>query len=515
MLLHQVLEETTKLAIETIRNDTIVLLNHEPLYAYLLEDTSTQVVRTANNVAAVSISNGDFTFHMNPEGYLCYSQRERLFILKHEWTHWIEEHPLQNEKYIPSLWNLACDISINQTLETEFCVRPSDALIPEMYQFPPHLSPEAYYELLLEVAKKDNKKKKHAIDEESSDSKQKQEKDKPSILKGYITRLKELSNGFFLVRLDEKTIVFTKDSCFFNMSGSPITFQDLQTEQYAEALVLEDNGGYVGTHLRLTEPKPEEMPLTTQISINGKDMDEETLNNMHPQWKTVSQESPHMVKKNLEDKVNQALKNVEEQFQKSLPNHLKERLQNILKSNTNWKGQLKMFVGSQKGQKKDYTYRKRNRRTPLSPGIKKAPQLRLGIILDTSISIPDSLLHQFNAEIKRIASTNRNIKIIIIICDCVVHDVYEYNQRLIREGITVSGRGGTDFRPAFEIITKREHALLKQKLDAVVYLTDGIGIAPTVCPIPTLWALTGNGQMPFAESFQGEHITWGRAIYIE
>lgn len=514
-MLHQVLEETAKLAMEAIQNDTIVLLNQEPLYAYLLQDTNTQVVRRSNNVAAVSMTNGDFTFHMNPEGYLCYSQSERLFILKHEWTHWIEEHPLQNDKYIHEFWNLACDMSINQTLETEFCVRPSDAVTPEMYQFPPHLSPEAYYELLLASAKKEKKKNNYATDEESSESQKKEEENKPKIIKGYITRLKELSNGFCLVRLDAKTVVFTKDSCFFDKTGSSLTFHDLEIEQYAEALVIEEHGGFVGTHLRLTEPNPNEMPSSTTISVNGKEMNEEDLKNLHPHWKDVSKESPHMTKKNVADKIDKALQSVEEEFQESLPNHLKERLRSLSKSNTNWKGQLKIFVGSQKGQRKEYTYRKRNRRTPIAPGIKKASRLRLAVVVDTSLSISDAILQQFDAEIRKIAQTNKDIKIVVIICDRVVHDVYEYNQKLIREGLTISGRGGTDFRPAFDIITKREHPLLRQKTDAVVYLTDGEGIAPTSCPIPTLWALTEGGQRPFAESFQGEHITWGRTIHVE
>lgn len=515
-MLATILSETANLALETVKNDTIVLLNEEPLYAYLMVDARIQLIRRDIEVAAVSMTNGDFVLYINPEGYLSYPQGERLFILKHEWTHWIEEHPLLNDLYIHKFWNLACDISINQTLETGRCIRPKDAQMPEMYQFPPHLSPEVYYDLLVESSQKESEKIPVPKEQKPKQEEPKKKEDEPTILKGYITKLNKLSIGFFLVRLDGKTIVFTHDTSFFDENGAPISFSNLQEEQYAEALVLTQEDGYIGTHLRLTAPQPkEEHARSSSSSINGKAIDEEQLENMHPTWKDASKESPHMMKKSVSDKIKKALTSMEESDYDDLPSKLVERLQTFMKSTTDWKGPLKIFVGSQRGQRKEYTYRKRNRRIPLSPGIKKATRLRLGVIVDTSISISDAVLQQFDAEIRKISQTHRDIKIVVIICDQVIHDVYEYDKKLIRDGIKLSGRGGTDFRPPFQMISKREHPLFRQKIDAVLYLTDGVGIAPTACSIPTLWVLTEDGQLPFVESFHsGEHVTWGRTIRL-
>lgn len=515
-MIANILSETANLALETVKNDTIVLLNEEPLYAYLLVDTSIQLVRKGIEVAAVSMVNGDFVLYINPEGYLSYPLGERLFILKHEWTHWIEEHPLLNDLYIHKFWNLACDMSINQTLETEYAIRPKDAQMPEMYQFPPHLSPESYYDLLIEAHEKQKQNIHIPTKTNPKEEQKKKKEDEPTILKGYITKLNKLSVGFFLIRLDGKTIVFTHDTSFFDENGKSISFSDLQEEQYAEALVLTQEDGYMGTHLRLTKAPPkEENVMSGSSSINGKEIDDEQLENMHPTWKEASQESPHMRKKSVEDKIKKALSSMEEGDYGNLSSKLVKKLQTLMESTTDWKGPLRIFVGSQRGQRKEYTYRKRNRRIPLSPGIKKATRLRLGIIVDSSISVPDSQLQQFDAEIRRISQTHRDIKIVVVICDQAVQDVYEYDKKLIRDGIKISGRGGTDFRPPFQMIANREHILFKQKIDAVLYLTDGVGVAPTTCSIPTLWVLTKDGQLPFVESFHsGEHVTWGRTIRL-
>ena len=53
----------------------------------------------------------------------------------------------------------------------------------------------------------------------------------------------------------------------------------------------------------------------------------------------------------------------------------------------------------------------------------------------------------------------------------------EYLQKL-----TIQGRGGTDFRPVFELIRKEQEKRELQNLKALIYFTDGDGIYPRQKP---------------------------------
>ena len=70
--------------------------------------------------------------------------------------------------------------------------------------------------------------------------------------------------------------------------------------------------------------------------------------------------------------------------------------------------------------------------------------------------------------------------------------------------LNINGRGGTDFRPAFEAAKK-----LKPQPRLLIYCTDGIGPAPEKKPkdFETIWCLMGEYvQVP---------ATWGKVIYVE
>ena len=210
-MIANVLSDMAHLAFEKFQKDTLVLLNEEPLYAFLQVDSRVELTRIGVDVTAVSMQDGDFVLYLNPEGYLSYSQPERLYILKHEWTHWIDEHPLLNSFYIIKLWNLACDLSINQDLETSICKRPKDAQMPEMYGLPPHLTPEQYYNLLL-IQYNQKKLKIHkslsSIALGQNLKKEKYDESAPFPIKGMIIKKSKMQNGVLLVRIDRKFVIF-------------------------------------------------------------------------------------------------------------------------------------------------------------------------------------------------------------------------------------------------------------------------------------------------------------------
>jgi len=516
-----VLSSTAQLAFDTVDKDTIILLNEEPLYAYLIVESRIVFTRSID-VAMVSMENGDLVLYINPEGYLVYPKGERLFILKHEYTHWIDEHPLQSRYYERFLWNLACDIAINPHLATPTCHLPPDVQLPEMYGLPPNLTPEQYYALLIEkrnstllevhesltsVARGDHLTGQKPIGNTNQ----------PLTMKGMITKKKKLFNGIMLVRLDVKMLVFSDENHFYNLESDSILFNDLEEGEYAEATFLHEEGGYAGISLTLIEKPNEEEQSNEQengqspqsISVSSTQPSLENLENLHPQWEEANEQSPHMLKDDIQQKVNSAIL----QAGNFVPDYLKERLNQLQKGSTDWRGPLRIFIGTQKGQKKIYTYRKRNRRIPYAPGIKRGTRLKLAVIIDTSASISVQQLELFDAELRRIYRMNRNIQMIVMVCDQVIRDVFEYNHRQLKEQMEFSGRGGTDFRPPFELIQNRDHKLLKQPPNAILYLTDGGGIAPDSFPIPTLWCLTEKGHRPL-HPVSHHMIEWGQVIQL-
>lgn len=514
------LSEIAQLSLDTFYKDCIVLLNEEPLYAYLVEDSRVMLVRKGVDVAAVSMENGDFVFYINPEGYLTYSQGERLFIIKHEWTHWIDEHPLQAVDFpFKNLWNLACDIAINQYLETDYCVRPKDAQMPEMYELEAGLTPEKYYTLLDEQRRNEKLKINKSLSSMAKGANLKQpvsseQNEGPKSVRGPILNLKKLQNGYFLIRIRLQMVVFTNDESFFDKEGNTIRFDDLQEKDFVEAVVTEIDDGLLGLQLRLTDPKDEDERGSGNghsSESNEHEIHPDELENLHPNWDKISKQSAHMAKQELQEKIMNAAESIGD----NIPGALKEKIERLKKAKTNWKGELSIFMGTVRGRKKQYTYRKRNRRIEYAPGAKTTTRLKLVIIIDTSASVTKEQLEMFDAEIRKIYSSIRDIQIIIMTCDTQIRDIFEYNQKKMNEEIEFNGRGGTDFSPPFEMILKREHKLLKKHPDAVLYLTDGFGIAPDTFPIPTLWCLTPKGRKPYKRTFGSEDaIDWGRTIHL-
>ena len=80
----------------------------------------------------------------------------------------------------------------------------------------------------------------------------------------------------------------------------------------------------------------------------------------------------------------------------------------------------------------------------------------------------------------------KKMKVYIVQCDCciqwyqVIHSEEEWKEYM--QKITIQGRGGTDFRPVFELIRKEQEKRELQNLKALIYFTDGDGIYPRQKP---------------------------------
>lgn len=169
------------------------------------------------------------------------------------------------------------------------------------------------------------------------------------------------------------------------------------------------------------------------------------------------------------------------------------------KPRIDWRRSLRIFASSGFRTRVVPTARRMSKRFNEFPGIRIRREQRVAVVVDTSGSIADETLEAFFSEIHGIWLTGAEV--VLVECDAAVQKVHAY--RGIRPK-AVSGRGGTDFDPAFRWMRERGRG----KFDACVYLTDGFGPTPEVRPpCPLLWILTPGGHL-------GSHLRWGRAIEL-
>jgi predicted metal-dependent peptidase len=121
------------------------------------------------------------------------------------------------------------------------------------------------------------------------------------------------------------------------------------------------------------------------------------------------------------------------------------------------------------------------------------------VAIDTSGSISDNELAQFLAEVHGVASVNVS-QLHIVFCDADVHDWCTISMSDPLPKLKPHGGGGTDFRPVFDEVHRRNI-----NPAVLLYLTDGYGSYPEMPQYPVIWVLTGkDAQKP----------PWGAIAYL-
>lgn len=114
----------------------------------------------------------------------------------------------------------------------------------------------------------------------------------------------------------------------------------------------------------------------------------------------------------------------------------------------------------------------------------------LVIAIDTSGSCSAEMVRQFLAGTYAILSEKENffrkMEVHLIQCDCAIQSVTvihsEEEWRQAAEHIVIQGRGGTDFTPVFRYIRVRQEKKELRRLRALLYFTDGDGVYPSEKP---------------------------------
>lgn len=129
----------------------------------------------------------------------------------------------------------------------------------------------------------------------------------------------------------------------------------------------------------------------------------------------------------------------------------------------NWRAFMKRFVGTSIKTEVSKTRRKKSKRFVGMQGSKEKYFSNILVGIDTSGSVSQSELMEFQNELHHMHKTGHTVE--IILCDTVIQDQFIYNPK---KPLSVKGRGGTNFAPVVDYYQKN-----LKKYSCLIYLTDG------------------------------------------
>lgn len=152
----------------------------------------------------------------------------------------------------------------------------------------------------------------------------------------------------------------------------------------------------------------------------------------------------------------------------------------------NWRNTLKRFLSGRGKIMVRKSYKRQSRRFEYLPGTKRSIGVDALVAIDESGSISDGLITKFYQELKSINKiTGASIKVTRFDTECTdpvpLKEYVKSKERL--------KRGGTDFRPIFQLADQ-------YKIPLLIIFTDGDGTAPDSVNQKTLWVVTKSGKKP-------------------
>lgn len=382
------------------------------------------------------------------------SEKEGVFVLGHEVWHVVMMHFLRDKGFDPSIFNIACDMEVNQILENDGFIPPAEAIFPNkqhsrvcQYDFPDNMNAEKYYELLLkDLEKKQNKMNKEGKPEKSNSK-----------------RNKNNNGGNCSGQFDDH---FDKNADY-DKAGEDALKKKV-SDKYGEKGLDEDF-----------------KPGKIKSDSDAKEMAEEIRQSIVSAAQTY------------------------EKLRGELPGHIKQIVNTMLESKVSWKEALAKFITS--GMDNKTTWNAPNRRFAYSGTYlprHDGEMMRIAIGIDTSGSCQDEC-QKFLSEINAIAKTFGNYELHLIQCDTQVQDCQTFDEFNAIEDqidkIEFKGFGGTKLKPIFDYIQ-----LNNIEVSGVVIFTDGY------CEnfkndgsidIPVLWTIAGDNK--------AENLEIGEKIYIK
>lgn len=161
---------------------------------------------------------------------------------------------------------------------------------------------------------------------------------------------------------------------------------------------------------------------------------------------------------------------------------LKSKIENLYKSSTDWKKELRKIVGqSISPEEKRSAYANKNvlisqNRLARTDKDKYENLDYIVAVIDSSGSMQDHQLKLCLKEVYQLALQKKPLKIYVIQCDTKIQDLKVYtNVKQLEKDIkvaTVKGRGGTEFKPVWDELKNGKYFKGKQA-ELVMLFTDG------------------------------------------
>ena len=148
----------TKLLIE---KEIVALIKSKPFYAHFIQNF--RRIET-DKIPTLGVNITDkINLYVNPEFFNALKPVERVAVLEHEVLHIISKHCLRGNGKNHEVFNMACDVAINQYIE-EYTYNgklisklPEGCLLPKTYNLKEGLTAEEYYKLIFKEIEKNGK----------------------------------------------------------------------------------------------------------------------------------------------------------------------------------------------------------------------------------------------------------------------------------------------------------------------------------------------------------------------
>lgn len=422
----------------------------------------------------VGIQDGRVDLYYNPKFVESITADELVAVMEHEVLHLVMEHPARQKGRQHEIWNIACDMAINQMIKG----LPKDCILPEHFKMPAEKWAELYYELLAKQAIKITIKQKtcpqgspqpcpHGQQGQGSGKGKDgdKEEDGDGTGSGKKGKKKEKGDG----------------------SGSGDCQSSCPHKGTDKCPMNGDSGGY-------------------SIEIETPDGKKIVIDS-HDKWGEMLKGDPSLNRESVKQIIKEAYERHEgSKSRGNLPGGVETAIKKWLKPPTiSWKQVLRQYVGHVIRSGSKSTWKKHNRRFGGDmKGRMTTTSIKLVIAVDTSGSVGDHEFKEFIAEMKGLLGCYKN-DTTIIQSDADVQNVQVFKPTTqLETKFKRRGYGGTDYEPVFKYIKNK-----MKDVELVVYLTDFYCTFPAEKPkMPVIWVVTSGGDM-------NNKPPWGRVVQIK
>lgn len=407
---------------------------------------------------------------------------EIQFVLGHEIWHVVMLHFLRAGERDHGIFNIATDMEVNQILESDGFIPPTEALFPNpkhgrhcKFNFNDGLSAEEYYDLIMEWR-------------ENS--------------KNFEEKINDVKNDDFKDDADNEN-----DGMDGNVDGQPDDQTVNQTKSKKKNKRTKKCEGQFDKHFDQNENQEEALKNAMAKGAEDKYGKKEADEDYQPRTLNTESDAREATEK-VREMVISSAQNVE-RTRGQLPAEIKKYVDKLIEAKLPWREILAAFITSGIGNKTDWNVP--NKRFAYSGTYLPShggDMMKIAIGVDTSGSCQNDC-EKFLSEINGIAQGFDQYELHLIQCDTEVKDytVFDQNNPLDPENnkIEFKGFGGTKLHPIFQYMDLNE-----VDVDAVVIFTDGECERfdqNEMFDIPVLWIISGKTS--------ADNIQVGQKVFME